>query len=242
MPSKLPDIPGLSVLSLDLDDTLWDIAPVIAGAERALGDWLRRHCPRVPARWSPHRLRELRDGLSDAHPEQAHDLTWLRLRTLELALEDCGYSPSLAGDAFTVFLDARHQVTLHADVVPALEALQRRYTLVALTNGNADLVRIGLDRYFSHSLTARDVGAAKPDARMFDAVAEATGVAPERTLHVGDDPLRDVVGAARVGMRTGWLNRRSEAWPSLHPPPDAHLQDLGVLARWLLRAGSTRRT
>jgi FMN hydrolase / 5-amino-6-(5-phospho-D-ribitylamino)uracil phosphatase len=241
MHSDLPHMPGLSVLSLDLDDTLWDVAPVIAGAERALADWLRRHCPGVPARWSPHRLRELRDGLASAHPERAHDLSWMRLRTLELALEDCGYRAALAEEAFAVFLEARHRVTLHPDVLPALEALHSRYTLVALTNGNADLGRIGIERYFRHSLTAREVGAAKPDARMFDAVAEATGVPPRRTLHVGDDPLRDVVGAARAGMRTAWLNRRSEPWPSAHPPPDARFEDLGVLTRWLLRAGQAPR-
>ncbi len=231
----------LRVLSLDLDDTLWDVAPVIEGAEQALRAWLGRHCPRVTARYSPHGLRSLRDQINREHPDRAHDLSWMRVRTLELALEGCGYPSALAGDAFEVFLAARNRVALHADVLPALDALQRRYTLVALTNGNADLARVGLERYFDHYLCARGVGAAKPDPRMFHAVTEATGHAPETVLHIGDDPVRDVVGAARAGMLTAWVNRRGAPWPVDHPPPDTRISELLTLSDWLLRAASPGR-
>ncbi|MCC5862815.1 MAG: HAD-IA family hydrolase [Gammaproteobacteria bacterium] len=235
------DPASLRVLSLDLDDTLWDVAPVIEGAERALREWLGRYCPRVTARYSPHGLRALRDRISQAHPDRTHDLSWMRLQTLEQALGDCGYPTHLAGDAFEVFLDARNRVSLHADVLPALEALHRRYTLVALTNGNADLERVGLGRYFDHYLCARGVGAAKPDPRMFQAVAEATGHAPAEVLHIGDDPERDVVGAARAGMVTAWVNRRGDPWPVDHPPPDTRISELLTLSDWLLRAAPPAR-
>lgn len=232
---------ALRVLSLDLDDTLWDVAPVIQGAEQALRDWLGKHCPRVTARYSPHGMRALRDRLNREHPERAHDLSWMRVRTLQIALEDCGYALSLAEEAFEVFLAARNRVSLHPDVLPALDALKRRYTLVALTNGNADLERIGLDQYFNHYLSARGVGAAKPDLRMFEAVGEATGHAPSEVLHVGDDPVRDVVGAARAGMVTAWVNRRGDPWPGGHPPPDTRVGDLLALTGWLFRAASQAR-
>ncbi len=52
-------------------------------------------------------------------------------------------------------------------------------------------------------------------------------------LHVGDDPELDVVGAARAGMRSCWINRRGEAWPAELPPPDLAFPCLGALADWL---------
>lgn len=225
-----------TVLSLDLDDTLWDITPVIIAAERELRAWLKRHCPRVVDRYSPHAALALRQRLVDAHPELAHDLSWLRTRTLEHMLEDCGYATSRAGEAFEVFCAARNRVSLHADVLPALESLHRRYTLVALTNGNADLERVGLARYFDHYVAAKDVGAAKPDQRMFAAVEAVTARPAAEILHIGDDPLCDVVGASQAGMHTAWLNRRDAPWPGQHPPPDLHVEDMLVLARRLLRA------
>ena len=224
------------VLSLDLDDTLWEMMPVIVAAERELRAWLKQNCPKVTARYSPHQARALRGRLVREHPERAHDLSWLRLLTLETMLMDCGYDCLLAEEAFRIFLEARNRVSLHPDVLPALEALHGRYTLVALTNGNADLERVGLARFFDHYVSARAVGAAKPDARMFAAVAEATGYGAESILHVGDDPVCDIVGAASAGMRTVWINRDGAAWPAAHPPPDAHVTDLLRLARLLREA------
>ncbi len=226
----------VSAVSLDLDDTLWDITPVIVAAERELRSWLKRHCPRVVDRYSPHATLALRERFVGEHPDLAHDLGWLRTRILEHMIEDCGYPIGRAGEAFEVFFAARNRVALHADVLPALESLHRRYTLVALTNGNADLERVGLSRYFDHYVAARDVGAAKPDQRMFAAVESATGRAAAEILHVGDDPLCDVVGASRAGMHTAWVNRSAASWPGDHPPPDLHVPDMLALARRLLRA------
>lgn len=233
----LPRAPAsVTVLSLDLDDTLWDITPVITAAEQELRAWLKRHCPRVVDRYSPHATLALRERLVAEHPQLAHDVGWMRRRTLECMLEDCGYPNDRAGEAFEVFFAARNRVSLHADVLPALESLHRRYTLVALTNGNADLERVGLARYFHHYVAACDVGAAKPDQRMFAAVEAATDRPAAEILHIGDDPLCDVVGASQAGMHTAWLNRRAAQWPGQHPPPDLHVEDMTALVRGLVRA------
>ncbi len=225
------------VVSLDLDDTLWPIMPVILEAEASLRRWLAEQFPRVVQRYSPHQMRALRDAINAAHPERAHDLGWLRLRTLAAALESAGYRDpeAAAADGLAVFLAARNRVELYDDVRPALERLARRHLLVALTNGNADLEQIGLAQLFRHRLTAADIGAAKPDRQMFGAVCEATGAAPEEILHAGDDPLRDVVGAAREGFATAWINRESAHWPAEYARPDLEVPDMGGLVRLLER-------
>jgi len=140
---------------------------------------------------------------------------------------------------FEVFAAARNAVELYPDALPALERLRAVLPVASLTNGNADLERIGLHLHFAHRICARDVGAAKPDARIFLAAAEKLGIAPENILHVGDDPEMDVVGAREAGMRTAWINRAGHPWPgALGIAPDLNLRDLAALVAWLEAARS----
>jgi putative hydrolase of the HAD superfamily len=225
---------ALRVISLDLDDTLWPIAPVIRRAEAVTRAWLAEQYPEVAAVYERDAVLRLREQVLAEQPDRAHDLTYLRIETLARLAVSCGAPAAVGEEGFEVFIAARNEVELYADVRPALTALCERYVLVALTNGNADLERIGLDDCFAHYVNATGVGAAKPDRRMFDAVTEATGVDAAEVVHVGDDPHHDVVGAAAVGWRTVWLNRARRAWPEEHRPADAELEDLAALVRGLL--------
>jgi putative hydrolase of the HAD superfamily len=106
---------------------------------------------------------------------------------------------------------------------------------VAVSNGNADIQRVGLGRYFRAALSAREFGAAKPEARFFHAAAQAAGVAAADVLHVGDDAHLDVVGGLDAGMQVAWVNREAQDWPAQHPAhtPHATVADLGALVRLL---------
>jgi putative hydrolase of the HAD superfamily len=44
-------------------------------------------------------------------------------------------------------------------------------------------------------------------------------VPPIEVLHVGDDPLADVVGATQAGLQAVWLNRDARTWPEQFAPP-----------------------
>jgi FMN phosphatase YigB (HAD superfamily) len=66
--------------------------------------------------------------------------------------------PALAEPAFEVFFAERNRVTLFDDALPALEFLAARYPLVSLSNGNADVNRVGLGAYFQAAITAREFG------------------------------------------------------------------------------------
>jgi putative hydrolase of the HAD superfamily len=208
------------VISLDLDDTLWPVAPVIAAAESALLDWLRVQHPRAAHGLSLDSMRAMRAAVADRYPEHRHDLTLLRRRALALHFAAAGYRDgSAADDALEIFLAHRNRVELYADALPALERLRRDHRLFALSNGNADLTRCGLAGLFDGHVTASAAGAAKPDARIFAQLLRVAGVLPSEVLHVGDDPVADVVGAMRAGMQAVWLNREARAWPiGLEPP------------------------
>jgi HAD superfamily hydrolase (TIGR01509 family) len=208
------DTRKVRAISLDLDDTLWPIWPTIERAEKALHEWLVRHAPAAAALFSnPAALREIRNQVADERPELKHDMSAVRRESILLALQRAGDDPRLADPAFEAFFAARQQVDLYDDVRPALQALSRRFPLVSLSNGNADLGRVGLAAYFKAAVSAREFGVGKPDARIFHAAASAVAVMPDEVLHVGDDATLDVVGALDAGMQAVWINREEHAWP-----------------------------
>jgi putative hydrolase of the HAD superfamily len=208
------------VLSFDLDDTLWPVAPVIAAAEDALLAWLRIRYPRTVSGHGIESMRALRAAVAVRFPEQGHDLTFLRHRALKDLFGAAGHAEHLADDALEVFLAERNRVNLYEDVRPALARLGARYRLFALSNGNADLARCGIADLFAGHVTARGAGVAKPDARIFAHLARLAGVEPQHVLHIGDDPGADVAGAMQAGMQAVWLNRDAREWPKAlaHPP------------------------
>ena len=207
------------VLSFDLDDTLWPVGPVIAAAERQLLSWLREHHPEIVSGHDLESLRALRDGVAQRFPERSHDLTFLRHRALKDLFGAAGHAESLADAALEVFFGARNRVEFYGDVRPALSRLRARYRLFAISNGNADLHRCGIGDLFAGHVTAIAAGAAKPDARIYAALLEMAGVEAAQVLHIGDDPLADVIGATRAGMQAVWLNRNGKSWPGHLPPP-----------------------
>ncbi len=218
----------IRAISLDLDDTLWPIWPTIERAEKALHTWLGQNAPATASQFTtPETLREIRTHMVQHRPDLAHDMSGLRRESIRLALTRAGDDPALAEPAFEVFFAERQNVTFFPDVLPALEFLAAHYPLVSLSNGNADLARVGLTRYFKGGLSAFAFGVAKPDARIFHAAADLAGVAAHEVLHVGDDTVLDVLGARKAGMQAAWVNRAQTPWPhSDDAQADGHVPDL----------------
>ncbi len=223
-------------ITFDLDDTLYDNRPVLERAERVLQEWLAQHYPRLVERFDIQELRDLRHAVAHANPHLSHDLTVVRKMALGQAAHESGYNRQLVEPAFQVFHRARNQVQMYGDVLPALQGLRERYVLGALTNGNADLEQLGLGPLFEFAISAADVGAAKPEPHMFLEAARHVGTTPCRLVHVGDDPLRDVAGAAAVGLSTVWVNRPADDWPGGRRP-DAEVRSLSELPGVLAEMG-----
>ena len=225
----MPAMKFPKALTLDLDDTLWPVAPTIRRAEARANDWFREHAPAVLQQFDAPRRLALRETLLAEHPQHAYDLGWLRRRQLECMLEQSGHDPARAAEVYDIFIAARQDVVLYPDAHAALARLAARVPIAAVSNGNADVVRIGLGAFFAFSLSASDYGAAKPDPGIYLEACRRLGAAPDDVLHVGDDPHTDVIGAQRAGLRAAWINRSRQAWPG-PGAPDLIADDLSELA------------
>ena len=220
-------------ICFDLDNTLWDVWPVIVRAEQKMYDFLSQRYPRVVANMTIEMMRKAREETAAAHPQMSHDFTFLRKQTLREHAREFGYAEAMVEEAFDAFIQARNEVELYADVLPALEQLGKRYRLFTASNGNADLGKIGIAHFFERTIAARHVGALKPDPAIFRKVIEGTDLQPHEVVYVGDDPQLDVAGARGAGMQAIWIDRQGGDWPPEIAPATYTVRTLAELAQLL---------
>lgn len=229
----------IQAITLDLDDTLWPVMPTMHRAEALLREWFDTHAPATGRLWRDRSLlQQERAALVVAHDHMAHDLTFQRRELIRRVLRRAGEDEALLDPAFDVFFAARQVVDLYAAARPFLQALAQRWPVVAVSNGNADLHRVGLAPFFAGQVSARRSGFAKPDLRIFHEAAWLVGVPTRAVLHVGDDAALDGGGALRCGMQMAWLNREGLRWP-LAETPTLEVRGLDALAQALGLAPGT---
>lgn len=220
-------------ICFDLDNTLWDVWPVIMRAEQKMYDFLAERYPRVVASMTIEMMRAAREQTAAAHPQMRHDFTFLRKQTLREHAKEFGYAEAMVEEAFDAFIRARNEVDLYPDVLPALEKLRARYRLFTASNGNADLSKIGIAHFFERTIAARHVGALKPDPAIFHKVIEDTDLQSHEVVYVGDDPLLDVEGARGAGMHAIWIDREGSEWPTQIAPATYKVRSLTELVELL---------
>ncbi|HJU37770.1 MAG TPA: HAD-IA family hydrolase [Gaiellaceae bacterium] len=183
----------LEAVLFDWNNTLvrleWDDGLVAAGHRAALG----RDDPAFTARWR-------RLVLSGEHGYRPY---------AELLAE-------LGVDEPDRFIDREHEVWRPwYTTLPSGRALLESLRASGLTTGlvanswpdpgrilRGDAEALGFAPLLDTMVFSADVAARKPAPAIFLRACEALGVAPEATLHVGDDLVADVQGAAGVGMTT----------------------------------------
>ena len=221
---------NIRALTLDLDDTLWALRPVMERAEREVIAFAQREIPQAAEQLADRqKLWTVRNELLAETPQLQCDLSQWRLHSYRRLLERTGWPLQRAQQAaeqlFEVFFHWRNQVELFEGVEPVLQQLTGTLVLGALTNGNADPQRIGIGQHLDFSLNPQQIGSGKPDLPIFQAAAQAADCHPGEVIHLGDDPALDVAGARRAGMQAIWFNPAGLTWSGEGPEPPQ-------LSRW----------
>ena len=79
------------------------------------------------------------------------------------------------------------------------------------------------------------VGAFKPDFRVYERGVEAAGRRPEAVALITAHAW-DAIGAKRAGLRAAWVSRRERARPRIDPAPDLEAPDLATAAARIVDA------
>ncbi|MDG4788429.1 HAD family hydrolase [Micromonospora sp. WMMD1102] len=93
-----------------------------------------------------------------------------------------------------------------------------------VTNGMTDnqhgkIHRAGLNTLVDGWCISDEVGIRKPEPAIFSLTAQRCGTSHGGWM-IGDDPILDVVGGRRAGLRTIWLQTGSTSRPEDQPGPD----------------------
>lgn len=223
--------PDLELLFVDLDNTLTD-------RRRVYERWAEQFVRKYPAVALGRGLQQTRRALIEADglgavPRDRFCATIARLFP-------AGSRPPVDkvwlefAEAFIASIDPDPEVTA------AIEQLGARYRLALLSNGSgerqrAKLDRLGLEHHFNRIFISDEVGADKPDPRIFEHALAVCGVPRERALMIGDDPARDIAGALAVALPACWIARgRSWSETGVAATPSLVVEDLPDLAQRLL--------
>ena len=119
------------------------------------------------------------------------------------------------------------------DVETILQELGRSYRLGLITNGAPDLQRekirgSRLAHYFDSITISGEVGAGKPDPRIFAAALDSLSAKPAEAVMVGNSLKRDIAPAQQLGMTAVWVNRCGSACNS-DVTPHAEITSLSEL-------------
>jgi putative hydrolase of the HAD superfamily len=168
-----------------------------------------------------------------AHHDRGRDAASLLALRRECAgvLADELLDPPPPGPLTEMLVDAL-RFRLFDDVLPALDALDAMgLPIVVASNWDydlpAELASLGILDRFHAVVTSAEVGAGKPDARVFAEALRRAGVNAEEALHCGDDPVCDLAGALMAGLGAVLIDREARH-PSLSPRIES-LIDLGDL-------------
>lgn len=218
----------------DLDDTLIDRAGAFAR-------YVEHLFVRFPHAFPEPRRAEARAELHALDRRGASDRSAFCRRVTE-TFPGLGMEPARLWEDMSGLLPA---YVRGDDAVQALvRGLTQRQPVAVVSNGSgrvqrAKLHHSGLMHVLPEVFLSGEVGADKPDPRIFQAALAHVDRAPEDVLHVGDDPERDIAAAARLGLATCWVSH-GRTWPDGLPLPTFTVErivgDTGpiaeVLARW----------
>ncbi|WP_299491962.1 HAD-IA family hydrolase [uncultured Shewanella sp.] len=202
--------PGpIKCLSFDLDDTLYDNRPIMRRAEQALLAYLHDKFT-ATEQWHANEIMRVKTILLQGHPGLAHDVSQLRKMAIQQGLINAGYSQGQAQkgaiEALAYFLHYRSDFSLSNSVIELLTALKKQYSLIAITNGNVDAKRIGLDGIIEFSLSPTNGLRMKPYGDMFHLALNRLNIDAPHLMHIGDSSMSDVRGARQAGCQAAWLS------------------------------------
>ena len=206
----MTSLSGVTAISFDVDDTLWDFEGVMRGALEAVLDELSRLDPEAARSLDVDRVVAIRNETHDRLRGRINDLNAVREESMRQALREAGRPDDGLGSHLTqVYFRHRDAArALFPDVRPALERLASSYRIGLLSNGNTGAAALGIGDLVSFEVFSQDYGGIeKPDPRIFEIAVEQAGCPARQIAHVGDSLENDVVGASNAGFLHVWLNR-----------------------------------
>jgi 2-haloacid dehalogenase len=221
-------------LTFDLFGTILDLD---AGHAPRLRDFLtsKRSAMSVGDLWARWRNRQRIEQYQDnqfyaghyGYLDASRRALVYTLRACKLAFDDADVARIMEG---------WRELTPFVDVLPGLQRLRSRFKLVALSNGEnellAHLVKNRLRYDFDHVISVEDVGVFKPSPQVYRYAARMLAAEPAELMMVSAHGF-DAVGARASGYRAAYVNRYDLPYDETPYRADIEAADFADLAAQL---------
>ncbi len=207
----------IKVVFFDVDDTIYDHSFHIHSGIT----FLRDQYPFLQA-YTVEFLKELSHNLlEEAHARlikgeislgEARRLRWQKF--LEYFKQDINYDPvEFSSSYLKRYYESERLIPGTKEL---LTSLQADFHLGIISNNLLSeqlgkLQRLGVSSHFDYFAISEEVGAAKPDRKIFEIALEKAKVQAEEAIYMGDVWDIDIIGALNAGIRPIWLNRKGLA-------------------------------
>ena len=163
--------------------------------------------------------------------DESDDVADLRARCFAALARERGRDPDTGREVARAYAAERDHTAVRylPGAEEALDRLHGTVPVAAVTNGapsmqSTKLRALDAADYFETVVHGGYDAPAKPDPEPFRVAADALGVAPGRTVHVGNSLASDVAGATNAGVTAVWLRNTKAGVSETGPDPD-HVVD-----------------
>ena len=198
----------------DLDDTLYSYRECHHAALHQVLDEIGRDCAidRVELGRSYDRISsELKSELGNTASSHNRFIYFKQLFFRH------GIALGLVSEYNDRYWDLFHAAMRPSDgVIELLELLRaNKVRMILLSDFQIEpqfrkLATLGILQYFDDILTSEEIGADKPNSKMFLSALSRLKLSADRVLMIGDSFDKDILGASRCGIQGIWINEKAE--------------------------------
>lgn len=209
---------GKKAILFDVDDTLYDQAvPFMEAYAECFGEK-----PEVPAEVIYPVTRKYSDAVYSQAMAGEMTMEEMYIYRMQKAFEEFGIriTDQEALDFQKIYADRQHHIHMSPLMQDILAFCSGRADLGIITNGPSqhqwDKVRsLQAEKWIPHEniFVSADVGAEKPDRKIFDYAKRTMRLEDAEIWFVGDAYALDVEGAVNAGWNAVWMNRRGRKIP-----------------------------
>lgn len=208
---------SLKVVCFDLDDTICDLGEGHQKAKLIIIDKLSSESkkPRdavaraYDVEWAVIKQNYM-EMVSDGLDEQD-----IREKLINSILDVIGLEANAREYARLFGSETLKELNIFPDARAVMDTLGKKYRLTMITNGasiwqRAKIEKLDIQDYFEEIIVSGELGHHKPSKKVFEEMTRRTQIDESEIIYIGNNYLKDVVGAKESGWKSVWVKRDDE--------------------------------
>jgi len=203
----------------DLDDTLYPEKEFVLSGFHAVSLWVENE------------FKMKRNIVKEEFIEHFNE--GIRKNIFNLWLESkCLFSEERLQKMINIYRYHNPSISPFPEVKNVLTTLKKRFLLGIVSDGYLEvqekkLNALGIRNYFDAVIFSDQLGrdAWKPSTKPFEEIVNRLRLFPKECIYVADNPLKDFIGAKKIGMFTVRIIRNNGIYSSAQSPSSEHAPD-----------------